>query len=74
MSSNGCPHPLRNFVDVQAPHFEIIVTVGSYCDSILAAQMCRYIGAFFVARRRASQSNRCCSVESSVAILYLHVI
>ena len=52
------PHPLGNSDEVQAPCFDRIFPTGSYCDAILVAHMCRYLGEFFVASRRASQSNR----------------
>ena len=68
MSSNGWPNPIGNFAEVQAPCFDMIFPFSSCCDSILAAHLCRYLGDFFVARRSASESTRCCVVESSVAI------
>ena len=68
MSFNGWTYPLGHFAEGQASRFDMIFPVGSCCDSILEAHLCRDLVAFFVARRRDPQSIRCFSVESSVAI------
>ena len=48
--------------------FYMVVPVRFFYDAILAAYLCRYLGTFFVAICRASQSNRWWDLESSVAI------
>ena len=68
LSSNGWPHHFGNISEVQAHSFDMIVPVGCCCGSVIVNSYVSISRRLFVAKLRASQSNRWCAVESSVEI------
>ena len=69
VSSDRWPHPLGEFSEVQAPHFDMMVPIGTCFAENLASHLGRGLGAFFVARHRSPQSTRWLVQYLSVAIL-----
>ena len=69
VSSDSWPHPFGDFSEVQAPHFDMMVPIGTCFAENLAAHLGRGLVAFFVVRHRPSQSTRWLVEYSSAAIL-----